>query len=86
MAFKKYFCYYAEVYFKLLNLAWTAEFFVILVVRKMIAATLPVTTMTAERTFSIMKRIETYLRSTITTDRLTGLVHIYTLIGSACTN
>ena len=38
-----------------------------------IAATLPVTTATAERTFSTMKRIKTYLRSTMTTDRLTGL-------------
>ena len=38
-----------------------------------IAATLPVTTASAERTFSSMKLIKTYLRSTMTANRLTGL-------------
>jgi hypothetical protein len=38
-----------------------------------IGATLPVTTASAERTFSSMKRIKTYLRSTMSAERLTGL-------------
>jgi hypothetical protein len=38
-----------------------------------IAATVPVTTATAERTFSTLKRIKTFLRTTMTTERLTGL-------------
>ena len=35
--------------------------------------TLPVTTCTAERSFSTMRRLKTYLRSTMTSDRMSGL-------------
>ncbi|CAF1351809.1 unnamed protein product [Didymodactylos carnosus] len=38
-----------------------------------IYATLPVTTATGERSFSILKRLKTYLRSTMSEDRLNGL-------------
>jgi len=38
-----------------------------------ILATLPVSTATAERTFSTLRRIKTYLRNTTGEDRLTGL-------------
>jgi hypothetical protein len=34
---------------------------------------MPVSTATAERSFSTMKRLKTYLRSTMTTERLSGL-------------
>jgi len=36
-------------------------------------ASLPVTTVTAERSFSILRRLKTYLRNNIGQDRLTGL-------------
>ena len=36
-------------------------------------AVIPVTTATAERSFSQLRRLKTYLRSTMTTERLTGL-------------
>lgn len=41
--------------------------------------TLPVTTSTAERTFSALRRLKTYLRSTMTEERLNGLalLHIH---------
>jgi hypothetical protein len=42
-----------------------------------IAATLPVTTASAERSFSTLKRLKTYLRSTISQERLNGLAHLY---------
>ena len=38
-----------------------------------ILATLPVTTITAERSFSTLRRLKTYLRNNIGQDRLTGL-------------
>ena len=38
-----------------------------------ILATLPVTTASAERTFSMLRRLKTWLRSTMTEDRLNGL-------------
>jgi hAT family C-terminal dimerisation region len=38
-----------------------------------ILATLPVTTASAERSFSTLRRLKTYLRSTMTDDRLTSL-------------
>jgi len=38
-----------------------------------ILATLPVTTATAERSFSTLKRLKTYLRSTMGEQRLSGL-------------
>lgn len=38
-----------------------------------ILATLPVTTVTAERSFSTLRRLKTYLRNNIGQDRLTGL-------------
>jgi len=36
-------------------------------------ATLPVTSATPERTFSTLKRLKTYLRSTMSEERLNGL-------------
>lgn len=36
-------------------------------------ATLPVTSATPERTFSVLKRLKTYLRSTMSEERLNGL-------------
>ena len=41
-----------------------------------ILCTLPVTTATAERTFSGLRRMKTYLRSTMNQTRLTGLAHL----------
>ena len=38
-----------------------------------ILSTLPVSTATSERSFSTMKRLKTYLRSTMTESRLTSL-------------
>ena len=38
-----------------------------------IFATLPVTTATAERSFSTLRRLKTYLRTTMTGERLNGL-------------
>ena len=34
---------------------------------------MPLSTATAERSFSVMRRVKTYLRNTMTTDRLSGL-------------
>ena len=34
---------------------------------------MPVSTATAERSFSVMRRVKTYLRNTMTTNRLSGL-------------
>jgi hypothetical protein len=42
-----------------------------------IFATLPVTTATGERSFSSLKYIKSYLRSTMSEDRLNGLAHLY---------
>ena len=42
-----------------------------------IYATLPVTTATGERSFSTLKYLKNYLRSTMTEDRLNGLAHLY---------
>jgi hypothetical protein len=41
--------------------------------------TMPVTSATAERSFSALKRIKTYLRSTMVEDRLSGLslMHVH---------
>jgi hypothetical protein len=39
--------------------------------------TLPVTTTTAERSFSTLRRLKTYLRSTMTEDRLNGLALLH---------
>ena len=41
-----------------------------------ILCTLPVTTATAEISFSGMRRLKTYLRSTMNQTRLTGLAHL----------
>ena len=41
-----------------------------------IAVAIPVTSCTAERSFSALKRVKTYLRSTMIQDRLEGLVQI----------
>ena len=40
-------------------------------------ATLPVTTSSAERSFSILRLVKTYLRSTMRNDRLNGLASMY---------
>ena len=40
-------------------------------------AVFPVTTSESERTFSALKRLKTYLRSTMTEDRLNGLALMY---------
>jgi hypothetical protein len=42
-----------------------------------IFSTLPVTTATAERSFSVLKLIKSYLRSTISENRLNGLASMY---------
>ena len=42
-----------------------------------IFATLPVTTSTTERSFSALKYIKNYLRSTMNENRLNGLAHLY---------
>lgn len=42
-----------------------------------IARTLPVTTASAERSFSSLRRLKTYLRSTMCTERLNGLSLLY---------
>ena len=42
-----------------------------------IFATLPVTTATGERSFSSLKFIKNYLRSTMGEDRLNGLAHLF---------
>jgi hypothetical protein len=41
-----------------------------------ILATLPISTATAERTYSTLRRLKTYLRSTMQEDRLNGLTHL----------
>lgn len=41
-----------------------------------IAATLPITTATAERSFSTLRRLKSYLRSTTSQNRLNGLAHL----------
>ena len=41
-----------------------------------ILATIPVTTASAERTFSCLRRLKTYLRSAMGEDRLSGLAHM----------
>ena len=42
-----------------------------------IACTLPVTTASAERSFSSLRRLKTYLRSTMSAERLSGLSLLY---------
>ena len=42
-----------------------------------VLATLPVTTATAQRSFSTLKRLKTYLRSSMADDRLTSLALIH---------
>ena len=42
-----------------------------------ITATLPVTTATGERSFSSLKFIKNYLRSTMGEDRLNGMAHLF---------
>lgn len=44
-----------------------------------ILATMPVATATAERSFTVMQRVKTYLRLTMKTDRLSSLalMHAY---------
>ena len=39
----------------------------------LVLITMPVSTATAERSFSTMKRVKSYLRSTMTTERMSGL-------------
>jgi hAT family C-terminal dimerisation region len=47
-----------------------------LVILFRIFATIPITTATAERSFSNLKFIKNYLRSTMTENRLNGLAHL----------
>ncbi|XP_076076084.1 52 kDa repressor of the inhibitor of the protein kinase-like [Mytilus galloprovincialis] len=49
----------------------------------LILLTMLVTTATAERSFSVMRRVKTYLRSTMTTDRLSGLCYTTCVQGDA---
>ncbi|XP_054263675.1 52 kDa repressor of the inhibitor of the protein kinase-like [Macrosteles quadrilineatus] len=42
-----------------------------------IICTIPVTTSTAERSFSALRRLKTYLRTTITEERLNGLANLH---------
>ena len=42
-----------------------------------ITATLPVISASAERSFSVLKRLKTYLRSTMGPQRLSGLAHMH---------
>ena len=42
-----------------------------------ITATLPVTSASAERSFSVLKRLKTYLRTTMGEVRLNGLAHMH---------
>jgi hypothetical protein len=42
-----------------------------------IFSTIPVTTCTAERAFSALKLLKTFLRNRMSDDRLTGLAHLY---------
>jgi hAT family C-terminal dimerisation region len=48
-----------------------------LVILFRIFATIPITTATAERSFSNLKFIKNYLRSTMTENRLNGLAHLF---------
>lgn len=50
-----------------------AQFFPNARILLQIFATIPVTTATTERTFSVLRRMKTYLRSTQTNERLNGL-------------
>ena len=43
----------------------------------LILSTMPASTVTAERSFSTMKQIKTYLRSTMTTERLSTLATLH---------
>ena len=43
----------------------------------LILLTMPASTITADRSFSTMKRIKTYLRSTMTTERLSALATLH---------
>lgn len=44
-----------------------------------ILLTMPASSATAERSFSVMRRVKSYLRSTMRTERMTGLalMHVY---------
>ncbi|VDN27140.1 unnamed protein product [Cylicostephanus goldi] len=54
-----------------------ATFFPIIRALLQVLATLPVSTATPERSFSSLKYLKTYLRSTTTEERLTGLALLY---------
>ncbi|KAK3093027.1 hypothetical protein FSP39_010187 [Pinctada imbricata] len=43
----------------------------------LILITIPVSTASAERSFSVMRRLKTYLRATMTTERLSGLALLH---------
>ena len=55
----------------------SADFFPNIKTLLVITATLPVTTATAERTFSSLRLLKTYLRSTMGQNRLAGLTLLY---------
>jgi hypothetical protein len=50
-----------------------------------ILATLPVTTASSERTFSMLRRLKTWLRSTMGEERLTGLALLSSCIDTELT-
>jgi hypothetical protein len=60
-----------------LQAALAAGTFPCIVVLLRILCCLPVTTASGERTFSALKHIKSYLRSTMTEDRLNGLAQMY---------
>jgi len=55
----------------------SADFFPNIHTLLIIAATLPVTTATAERTFSSLRLLKSYLRTTMSQNRLAGLTLLY---------
>ena len=60
-----------------LQAAVSAGTFPCIVILLRIFCCLPVTTASGECTFSALKYIKSYLRSTMTEDRLNGLAHMY---------
>ena len=54
-----------------------AAFFPNINVLLRVFATLPVTTCTAERSFSVLRILKTYLRSTMNEEKLTGMTLLY---------
>ena len=57
--------------------AWNSDFFPDIYTLLQILCTLPVSTATPERTFSKLRLLKSYLRSTTSQARLNGLAHMY---------